>query len=350
MHCLPLLLLCFLLPLQATAQSRWMTTLNDTLPITSLSIPGAHDAATSSIHGRGRCQVLTIAEQLQAGVRAFDLRPTQRRRLTFGGFRTNGLGNIHHGLKSTGISLEDVFSDFNTFLEANPGEFVIVLLRDESDGRYPFKKPAQETFTTAIREFLQTQPKIVDFRADLRLRDCRGGILVLCRTGAPTNRVSTYLTWNHSVEGSYDRRIYYAADTFAPLAVQDCYSPSSANCSAEEFPARKLAAAKSFLNFAATKREFWVINHASAYIGTNNYCRSAERVNSDLSHYISGNRIHSTSETPKPAGPTGIIMMDFAGVEQVKFRGRTYHVSGKSLLRAVINNNCSLGGIQAWAE
>ncbi len=322
-----------LLSPEASAQRRWMTELHDTLAVTALSIPGAHDAATSSIRGRGRCQALTIAEQLQRGVRAFDLRPTQQRRPTLGGFRTKGLGNIYHGLKDTGTNLTDVFAGFNAFLEVNPQEFIIVLLRDESDGRYLFRKPTPETFTTALSKFLQTQTRVIDFRAGLRVRDCRGRIIVLCRTGSPTKRAATYLTWNHSLDGSKHCRIYYADDAWVPLAVQDCYAPEMAakSCSKKEFPARKLITAQNFLDFAASANDVWTINHASAYMGVNNYCQNAEWINTRLCRYI--------SRKAKPFGPTGIVMMDFVGVEKAKYRGRTYQVSGDSLLRAVINNN-----------
>ncbi len=304
----------------AAAQKRWMTALPDTLALTALSIPGAHDAATSSVHGMGRCQTLTLARQLEAGVRAFDLRPTQRR-------RARGLGNIYHGLKNTGVSLDEAFSDFNDFLDKNPGELIIVLLRDESDGRYLFRKPQTATFTAALRQFLAAQPRVVNFRPDLRLRNCRGGIIVLCRTGSPSDMASTYLSWNHSIEGSRNRHIHYGGHAPAPLAVQDCYSPKSAaaDCTDEAFPALKLAAAERFLHLAASQPGLWVINHVSAYVGTANYCRNAAYVNPRLARRLSAS--------------AGILMMDFAGVDSAKYRGKTYRVAGDSLLRAVIASN-----------
>ncbi len=309
------------------AQSRWMTALSDTLPMSRISIPGAHDAATASLRGRGRCQTLTLTEQLAVGVRAFDLRPTQQR-------RTKKLGNIHHGLKSTRMSLAEAFDEFNAFLEKNPGEAIIVLLRDESDGRYLFNKPRRETFTAALREFLRTQPRIVNFRPDLRLRDCRGGIIVLCRTGSPADKAATYLTWNHSIDGNCDRRIHYAENRATPLAVQDCYAPKMAgkNVSDEDFLQLKLSAAEKFLAYAATARATWVINHASAYVGRTNYCRHAAHINPRLARCLS-------PESPDAKKSVGIVMMDFAGATRAKFRGKAYPVVGDTLLRAVIATN-----------
>ncbi len=309
------------------AQERWMTALSDTLPLSHLSIPGTHDAATASLRGRGRCQTLTLAEQLAAGVRAFDLRPTQRR----GG---KGLGNIYHGLKNTRVNLDEAFRDFNAFLEQNPGEVIVVLLRDESDGRYLLAKPRRETFTAALREFLKGQPRVVPFQPHLRLRDCRGGIIVLCRTGSSADKAATYLTWNHSIDGSRDRRIHYGDNQATPLAVQDCYAPKIAGKDGndEAFLQLKLAAAERFLAYAATAHGTWVINHASAYVGKTNYCRHAAHINPRLARRL------STADI-KPKRGYGIVMMDFAGATKAKYRGKTYAVSGDALLRAVIESN-----------
>lgn len=57
----------------------WMASLDDSLPISALSIPGSHDSGTFScrwwqICDFTQCQTLKVAQQLQAGLRAFDLR------------------------------------------------------------------------------------------------------------------------------------------------------------------------------------------------------------------------------------------------------------------------------------
>lgn len=65
--------------MQLRAQNNWMASLPDNVYITQLSIPGAHDAATSGmILGANKTQVLTIPNQWEAGVRAFDLRPKKK--------------------------------------------------------------------------------------------------------------------------------------------------------------------------------------------------------------------------------------------------------------------------------
>ena len=98
-----------------------MTAIDDDTKIALLTIPGTHDAATSSCAGPGKCQTLTIPEQLESGVRAFDLRPTMEDNST--------LGNIYHSILDTGVSMGDAMECFDSFLSAHPGEGIIVIMR-----------------------------------------------------------------------------------------------------------------------------------------------------------------------------------------------------------------------------
>lgn len=70
--------------LSVQAKNNWMEDLEDSRLVTSLSLPGAHDAATgegwmgiAEITGdlAAKAQDLTVAEQWNAGVRVFDIRP-----------------------------------------------------------------------------------------------------------------------------------------------------------------------------------------------------------------------------------------------------------------------------------
>ena len=61
--------------------SNWITPLDDDIYVSQLSIPGTHDSGTYYCEGflgstSGRCQQLTIPEQLKMGIRFFDIRPT----------------------------------------------------------------------------------------------------------------------------------------------------------------------------------------------------------------------------------------------------------------------------------
>src|SRR5688500_16988143 len=56
--------------------SNWMGSLPDATNVAQLSIPGTHDsgARTEPVGGTAKCQNLSIADQLTAGVRYLDIR------------------------------------------------------------------------------------------------------------------------------------------------------------------------------------------------------------------------------------------------------------------------------------
>lgn len=136
--------------------SRWMARLLDDTPLTHVSIPGTHDAACHDLTGvlpqlsnsrwasladdilpggitgnylvevLAKTQTLNITQQLQAGVRFFDLRPS---------FREGDKLPIYHGIIRTTSTLPGVLNQVANFLNANPSEYVILRLKAESDDK-----------------------------------------------------------------------------------------------------------------------------------------------------------------------------------------------------------------------
>ena len=97
-----------------------MKYINNSINITSLAIPGTHNSCSDKFHNQTNSvvqsrminQVWTINEQLNAGIRYFDLRP--------------GYKYIYHGKYSTIYTLDYVLNLFIKFLEKNPSEFLFV--------------------------------------------------------------------------------------------------------------------------------------------------------------------------------------------------------------------------------
>ena len=124
---------CFgLLCLQAYCEN-WMARLPDRAYVSTLTIPGAHDAATGSGWASGyaeladqyaRTQDLTIAEQWTLGIRAFDLRPCSY---------SDHL-NLNHGMMPTVLHFDEVLCQLRDSLLANPSEFVVIHLLHATDG------------------------------------------------------------------------------------------------------------------------------------------------------------------------------------------------------------------------
>lgn len=134
--------------------NEWMTALPDKVPkrspggntemrdmlISELTIPGTHDSGAISYVPYVGCQMMTFRQQLENGIRYFDLRAGY-------GFRGNRPEPvIHHAFfrifaKTVGSSMwnipsyfddlrvADVFNVFYDFLAQNPGEGIIVQVK-----------------------------------------------------------------------------------------------------------------------------------------------------------------------------------------------------------------------------
>jgi len=100
----------------------WMAMIPGNIKFNHLSLPGAHDAATSACsNSSAKCQAYTVAELLSKGCRALDLRPY---------YNSSSL-EIYHGVASTGVTLTNALDAVQSFLTANPTETVFVLLAQE---------------------------------------------------------------------------------------------------------------------------------------------------------------------------------------------------------------------------
>lgn len=84
------------------------------------------------------------------------------------------------------------------------------------------------------------------------------------------------------------------------------------------------------LEFSSTSPgNIWVINHTSGYTknaSSNGYRDNATKTNPLVVDWLSD---------PLNEGPTGIVMMDYAGVDDSK----NYNVAGKRLIDALIEHN-----------
>ena len=105
----------------------WMKALPDCWPLTGLSLPGTHNSATwdkSSLctilvaRPCCLCQDRYLREQLEDGIRVFDIRPAFRSRTHF---------YIWHGDIPLMITLDDVLEIFAGFLINHPSEAILLM-------------------------------------------------------------------------------------------------------------------------------------------------------------------------------------------------------------------------------
>lgn len=162
-------LLLAMLPLHASAAgNNWMNGLNGNLPLSQFSIPGTHDSGAlyEPASGTAKCQNLSIADQLNAGVRFLDIRCRH----------IDNAFAIHHGQVYQNANLDSVLNAAFAFLNSNPGETVIMSVKEEYNpsnntrtfeqtfDAYVAKNPSRWYLGSGIPTLSQARGKIVLFR------------------------------------------------------------------------------------------------------------------------------------------------------------------------------------------
>ena len=264
-------------------------------------------------------------------MRAFDLRPSTR----------DGYLQINHGTVSTNLRFADALLLLRDSLIANPSEFAVVHMRHEVEG-----DKVDGTYEQLLLEVLQSDSLcgyFSDFRRDLTVGELRGKILLLSRDVYAASPVGAFIrNWCSAIDwGAQTAGILTGSSSSvnatAPLYVQDYYDTH-----ADGAIDRKIAAISAMLDFSTSQvavadtRPCWIFNFASAYSKTlrlfghtialsNGYRDNAARTGSAILEYL---RTHE-------AGPTGIVMIDYAGTDM----SNGYATRGRELVDSIIANN-----------
>lgn len=303
--------------------NNWITTLDDNIYVQQLSIPGTHDAAASSttMSNIAKTQSLTLEEQFNMGIRAFDIRPA---------YRTSKKEMwLWHGFTMTDYSLDNALSMFKTKLAANPGEFVIMQLRHESEKLLLTDKDADKwnEIANALKNY---DDIIVQWRPDLTIGECRGKLIIFTRNDYP-GRQKAALVQSFPYCSSGEASLSANGQT-SKYYVQDYYKYSG-DGGAEKLSQMKALyqTTKTFVN--STNGFPWAANYTSGYSGSVGaaweYIYNAANVNPPFYNYL------CESEN---VGPTGIVFMDYVGsrTQRAVFK---YNVYGDLLPQAIINQN-----------
>lgn len=162
---------------ESARTQNWMAMIPGNIKFNHLSIPGAHDAATSSGTSgstpAAKCQDYTIAEQLSKGCRALDLRP---------GFDKTDL-TIYHGITSTGVTLDNALNAVKSFLIDNPTETVFILIHEEDTRAIGWGSgPHQTSWATRVWNCVNDYTDyIASYGWKGNLNPCRGKMVVIFR-------------------------------------------------------------------------------------------------------------------------------------------------------------------------
>lgn len=319
----------------------WMNRLPDELYAAAVSIPGTHDSATGDgfsgflglLGGSSyaKTQDLTIAEQWAAGVRAFDFRPCV----------DGDELHINHGVIATSVTLQTALTTLRDSLAANPSEFAVVHLRHETEG--DGSDSSYGTLLTALLGSDDFSGLFADFSRDLTVGELRGKILLTSRDTYATSPVGAFISgWCSNIDWASQTKgtltgAGSGTEASSPLYMQDFYD-THADGAVEE----KVEAVTKLLTYSATHamRQSsairWYYNFTSGYSKTGSifgtevstsdgYRDNASYTNAAVISYLQSNE----------AGPAGIVMMDYAGVNT----SSGYNTLGQALIDTLIANN-----------
>lgn len=301
--------------------------------VASVSMPGAHDAATYKgvmmSLGMGRAQTANLTEQWESGVRAFDLRPAVR----------DTALHIYHSVLRTGVSFQEAISKICTLLDKHPEEFAVVLLRHESESENEREK---HLWPSAIGRVIETLgERAVTFHPHITVGEVRGKILFLSRNAYHGTQKGALVTgWSHASQGTDRARIRsYANGEEAQLQVQDYYAPTTEERKQEKL----LGARKMFSLSSAAAKGVWTINFLSGYARTafgGNATTRGYKANAQWLH----TRLLEEQKEHKAlsAGRMGVVFMDFVGTDKVcggLWHWKPYHVQSNKLTELVIESN-----------
>ncbi|UHO38652.1 phosphatidylinositol-specific phospholipase C [Chryseobacterium capnotolerans] len=184
----------------------WMAGLQDNISISKISIPGTHDSGARIdapvISGTAKTQDLSIAEQLNAGVRFLDIRCRH----------IDNSFTIHHGAIYQNLNFDDVLNACYAFLESHPSETIIMSVKEEHD-------PSNTTrsFESTFDSYVQKNPSKWNLGTNIpTLGEVRGKIRLLRRFPTQAAKGINATSWA-------DNTTFEINNPGAQLKVQDYY-------------------------------------------------------------------------------------------------------------------------------
>ena len=180
--------------IEKARKGAWMSCIPQNVFYTMLSVPGSHDAATSTVKlftFSSKTQNKTIAEQLELGVRALDLRPSA----------TDNL-EIKHGSTGTGVTLAQAIESMRSYLEKNPTEFIYATIHLEGSTNDNKTKNWSNKVYALVKAAVDGGYALEALSKDAKLADYKGKIIFIYRddlTGDNQIYNAAKVAWNDNI-------------------------------------------------------------------------------------------------------------------------------------------------------
>lgn len=149
-------------------KANWMGQLADTIAARNLVLPGTHDSGARYGGALLRTQTIDIPAQLEAGVRAFDIRLREH----------EGQLGLYHSHAFQRVYWEsDVLPALIDFLRQHPSEWLVVSLKREGGEAADYRRLLSQSLSNEA----YTPYFLSDWDDSYTLAPCRGRILFLHR-------------------------------------------------------------------------------------------------------------------------------------------------------------------------
>lgn len=341
----------------------WMSLLPNDKPVCKVSIPGTHDAFTGMgfydemlkyiFNMTAISQVATFNEQLESGIRFFDVRPV----VATDTITKKKVLRCAHGISEIALDFDDALEMLADFLAEHPKEFAIFKIQNDNGVENQMKFPIM--MRDVLSDFDKAHPGVLfdDWHPGVTVGELRGKILLLNRVVYDDvfNMYGAYGEWpDEDPDGELGEKvdileemsleIMGLQDTLnirCPMYVQDYYKTNKPSRLTEKKSAVKNLMAASRQD-SIMHKNVWIINHCSAYteVSPRGYAANAAAVHPEVIEDI----------LEHPCTNIGIIAMDFAGYDRVEviINGGTPYSSdylfgqkpmSQSLTNLVIMNN-----------
>ncbi len=306
---------------QVSDYQNWMSQLDDDAFICQLSIPGAHDACSSSFSGlsaigaatSGKDQTKSVQQMLPLGARLFDLRPAVK----------NNKLTICHGILVTSFDFNTVMGQLRDYVIAHPTEFCVVVIRHEVEA-----DDSNSSFGSLLQTSLASfKDYLVNFRPNLTVGEARGKILFISRDA-----------YNEPIYGGRTVDLSDNRSNINDMLGGHCFGPGTYKCSwwlQDHYEYSNVNTKKQAIldmltrsyQLAGKYDYTWVVNETSGYkdTGTNSACQTnAKATNPYLQQLLASGNYN---------GPAGLVFMDYC----CDGDGSGYY--GLSLTKELINHN-----------
>lgn len=314
----------------------WMASISDNVYISQLSLPGTHDAGAYVSGSLGnniaQTQTLNIQSQLNAGVRVLDFRPE---------YNGTDFDVAHGAITLDGVTFDGILTDAVTWLANHPTEFIIVQLKNESDGSASDESSMFRGWQKQIREKMiavNSDYTIEDFNPSMTMKDVRGKLLFMCRDDYDGDWFGCKVSGWPDNESDWQRKFYTKSYTegIGIVNVSDLYGRGS---TLQPNKSDKQSAISNMLNKAKADNTVdtwymtWLNVRGEASIW------NPGRRNGDYNQYAADiiNDFSKSATYEK----SGIVVLDWAGYASY---------NGDDIIKAVIDNNFRAGGPKCKAE